>query len=165
MLCTMLLGITIRLLVPTLMLRLQTLMLGRPSSILRMATWLLRPERLSHTPMSIRTPRLQMVVHGCVLLLGHRRVLRHHRARHHLLVPLHHLARHLLVRHHPLGHHRVLRLRLPERYRELFCTCSSQRSSSWIHRDFRLRILFDLLLGHLYRVGQILRTIRLTGHL
>ena len=74
-----------------------TLVVPRQTIWLRATLLLLPEDRVVPTQTSIRTARLQLVVHAW-LLLGHHLLLRHHLvllrhhlARHHLLLRLHHM--------------------------------------------------------------------------
>ena len=59
------------LLIPTWLVLRPNWLVPRPTIRLRVTLLLLRAGRLAHTPTSIRTARLQLVVHVCLLQLGH----------------------------------------------------------------------------------------------
>ena len=86
MLCTRLLHMQIMLLRPTWLVLRANWLVPRPTIRLRATLLLLRAGRLAHTPTSIRTARLQLVVHACLLLLCHHLLLRLH-----LVLPLQHM--------------------------------------------------------------------------
>mgnify|MGYP003320415698 CR=1 FL=1 len=85
------------LLIPTWLVLRPNWLVPRPTIRLRVSLLLLRAGRLAHTPTSIRTARLQLVVHAWPRLghhpsLRHRLVvLRHQLGRRHLLLRLHHM--------------------------------------------------------------------------
>ena len=59
------------LLIPTWLVLRPNWLVPRPTIRLRVTLLLLRAGRLAHMPTSIRTARLQLVVHVCLLQLGH----------------------------------------------------------------------------------------------
>ena len=67
MLCPRLLHMPIILLIPTWLVLRPNWLVPRPTIRLRVTLLLLRAGRLAHTPTSIRTARLQLVVHVCLL--------------------------------------------------------------------------------------------------
>ena len=85
------------LLMPTRQVLRPTLVVPRPTIRLRATLLLLPEDRVVPTQTSIRTARLQLVVHAWPRLGHHPSlrhhlvVLRHHLASHHLLLRLHHM--------------------------------------------------------------------------
>ena len=59
------------LLIPTWLVLRPNWLVPRPTIRLRVTLLLLRAGRLAHMPTSIRIARLQLVVHVCLLQLGH----------------------------------------------------------------------------------------------